>query len=208
MAAIAWHDWDDAAFAKASADDRPILLVLIASWCRFCKELMETTFADAEVVHEVNGGFVAVRVDTDRRPDLNQRYNLGGWPTIAFLTPAGDLIGGDTFLTAGQLLPLLHRMRSFYRERRRDIEQSLRDIWAHKEQADARGSREVGQLSLAIVQDVTRSIREKFDGRYGGWGEGQKFPHPEVIDFAMVMMSRAADGDMRDGVRLSEIVEI
>ena len=40
------------------------------------------------------------RVDTDRRPDINERYNLGGWPTTAFLTPEGELMTGGTFVSA------------------------------------------------------------------------------------------------------------
>ena len=49
-----------------------------------------TTYADPEVAALVRDRFVAVRVDTDRRPDINERYNLGGWPTTAFLTADGD----------------------------------------------------------------------------------------------------------------------
>ena len=43
---------------------------------------------------------MCVRVDNDRHPDVNRRYNMGGWPTIAFLTPAGDIITGATYVPA------------------------------------------------------------------------------------------------------------
>ena len=39
--------------------------------------------------------FVAVRVDADRRPDISERYTLGGWPTTAFLTADGGFQSGD-----------------------------------------------------------------------------------------------------------------
>src|SRR5262245_15994286 len=120
MASLTWHDWDDSAFSKAAAEEKPILLLLTTSWCRFCKELESSTFADPEVVHEVTAGFLPIHVDSERRPDLNQRYNMGGWPTIAFLTPKGDLIAGQTYQTAAELLPLLRRMRTFFRDHRHD----------------------------------------------------------------------------------------
>src|SRR5688572_4782022 len=133
MASVSWQEWDGPAFERATREDRPILLLLTASWCRFCRELLETTFADAEVIHEVESGFVPVMADTDRRPDLNQRYNIGGWPTIAFLTPSGDLIAGDTYLTASEILPLLRNMRAFFHERRSSIEIGLKELWAQKD---------------------------------------------------------------------------
>ena len=35
-------------------------------------------------------GSCPIRVDADRRPDISDRYSLGGWPTTAFLTAEGD----------------------------------------------------------------------------------------------------------------------
>ena len=201
MASLTWHDWDDQTFSKAVAEEKPILLLLTTSWCRFCKELRETTFADPEVVHEVTAGFVPVHVDSERRPDLNQRYNMGGWPTLAFLTPRGDLIAGETWQTAAQLLPLLRRVRAFHRDHRHDIETGLREMWARQERTDA--GREIGHLSHTIVQDVLRAMVEKFDQRHGGWGEGQKFAHPDALDFAMVVMSQTGDDTLRGMVELT-----
>jgi uncharacterized protein YyaL (SSP411 family) len=46
-----------------------------------------TTYADPAVAGIVNDRFVPIRVDADRRPDISERYSLGGWPTTAFLMP-------------------------------------------------------------------------------------------------------------------------
>jgi len=48
---------------------------------------------------------VAVRVDNDRRPDINERYNMGGWPTTAFLTPDGDVLDWRYLRAAGADAP-------------------------------------------------------------------------------------------------------
>src|SRR5436190_582501 len=58
--------------------------------------------------------FTAVRVDTDRRPDINERYNLGGWPTTAFLTAAGDVITGGTFVPVDRMRGVLERVSTAY----------------------------------------------------------------------------------------------
>jgi len=74
---IAWQPWTADAFARAARERKPVLLSITATWCQACHEMDSTTYADPEVAALVRDRFVAVRVDTDRRPDINERYNLG-----------------------------------------------------------------------------------------------------------------------------------
>ena len=83
---IEWQPWVAAPFKRAQDEDKPVLLSISAVWCHWCHVMDETSFSDSEVIHLINRDFVAVRVDSDQRPDVNSRYNMGGWPTIAFLT--------------------------------------------------------------------------------------------------------------------------
>ena len=50
----------------------------------------------------IAAGFVPIRVDADRRPDINDRYNLDGWPTTALSHPSGEMLTGTTYLPAGR----------------------------------------------------------------------------------------------------------
>ena len=61
--------------------------------------------------------FIAIRVDADRRPDINERYNLGGWPTTVFLTDRGDTLSGGTYLDASQMMAALQQVADAYRDR-------------------------------------------------------------------------------------------
>ena len=108
--AITWVPWTADAFARAARERKPVLLSITAAWCQACHEMDRTTYADPEVAAVIRDRFVAVRVDTDRRPDINERYNLGGWPTTAFLTPEGDVIAGSTFLPADKMTTVLTRV--------------------------------------------------------------------------------------------------
>ena len=60
-----------------------------------------TTYAhpDVELARSTDR-FIAIRVDADRRPDINDRYNLGGWPTTVFLTRPRRHAVGATYLDA------------------------------------------------------------------------------------------------------------
>src|SRR5512145_2967619 len=90
---VAWLPWSEAAFARARAEDKPILLDIGAVWCHWCHVIDHESYDDPAVAAIINGHFVAVKVDRDERPDIDARYQnavsaitgLGGWPLTAFL---------------------------------------------------------------------------------------------------------------------------
>ena len=80
-AEIKWRQWSEKAFEDARQLNRPILLSISAVWCHWCHVMDETTYSHAGVIDLINRDYVPIRVDNDVRPDINQRYNMGGWPT-------------------------------------------------------------------------------------------------------------------------------
>src|SRR5258708_8761283 len=87
-------------------------------WCRV---MDETTYSADRVIELINRDYVPVRVDNDVRPDINQRYNMGGWPTTAFLTPQGDILTGGTYLPPDQMADALAKVASYYRTSKPEI---------------------------------------------------------------------------------------
>ena len=200
MTDIRWQHFDTATLEAAAAADRPVLMVLTVPWCQHCRELMATSFADPQIAARVDDDFVPVHVDAERRPDVNQRYGTGGWPTIAWLTPDGELITHANFLDAEQLGAQLDRVSAAWRERKQDIQQGLQELWANEA---AQATRDGGKLRRQMTDDVALAIYEKLDHRHGGFGEGSKFPHPEALDFALVQVSKRGDARMREVVELT-----
>ena len=100
MSGIDWLPWSAAAFARAKAERKPVLLSIVTTWSRGCDEMDRTSYADPVVAGLVAERFVPIRVDADRRPDISSRYTLGGWPTTAFLNADGEILGGGTFVSA------------------------------------------------------------------------------------------------------------
>jgi uncharacterized protein YyaL (SSP411 family) len=198
---IEWQDFEPAALQQARAERRPVLLLLTVPWCQHCRDLLDTTFAHREIAELVQSSFVAARADAERRPDVNDRYGTGGWPTIAFLTPDGDLIANERYQTPEQLAPLLRRVVEVFRTRGDEIKRGLAELWNQK--LASRDAASGDKLSLRIVEDVVDAIYERFDHRFGGWGTGAKFPHPEAIDFALVQVAKRGDPRMKEVVTLT-----
>ncbi|MBI5301885.1 MAG: thioredoxin domain-containing protein [Chloroflexi bacterium] len=181
---INWHDWNSQTFAEAKQNDKPILLGISAVWCHWCHVMDETSYSDGEVIRLINERFVPIRVDNDQRPDVNRRYNLGGWPTTAFLTPEGELLTGGTYIPPSQMRAYLAQVSDAYKHNKLDILAKIGEMNVKREQAlGARSSR--GALSQTIVDTVARDVLDQFDAVHGGFGTEPKFPHTDAIELAL-----------------------
>src|SRR5262245_23235426 len=85
---VDWYPWGEDAFAKARAEDRPILLSVGYSSCHWCHVMAHESFEDPAIAALMNGWFVNVKVDREERPDVDGVYmtalqamtGSGGWP--------------------------------------------------------------------------------------------------------------------------------
>lgn len=188
-----WREWNDEAFALARERQAPVLLFLGASWCRFCKELEEFVLTDERIARVLEQRFVPVRVDKDRRPDIDARYSKGGWPTLAYLDDQGEPIASDAYLDADELLPRLELIANYYAQNRGELKRRLSEA---QERATSRVTRR-GELSAELVDWVAKTVLETSDPVFGGWGREHKFPHFEALDFALIRWSQTGDDAMR-----------
>src|SRR5215218_7091999 len=109
---VTWLPWGTAAFTRAGDEGKPLLLSISAAWSSACREMDRVCYDDTAIADEINRWFVPVRVDADRRPDVAERYDLGGLPSTVFLTPDGEIIGGGTFVPPERLHEALTRVRT------------------------------------------------------------------------------------------------
>lgn len=109
---VAWQPWSERDSARLSG--RPILLFLYTRRSYWCREIIRHCFSDPEVAREIRHSTIPVRVDVDRRPDLAERYGMGAWPSVVFLSPETEWITGSTFLDSDDLVRLVRRIRVFF----------------------------------------------------------------------------------------------
>jgi hypothetical protein len=177
---VDWEPWSAEAFARAAHDARPVLLSISAAWCRACHEMDRTTYADAQVADVIRRRFVAVRVDTDQRPDINDRYNLGGWPTTAFLTPDGRLIAGGTYIAVDRMPDVLVRIADAFESR------GVEWRGADHTSADAEDTDPAAEEDPDL-DGLVDGIFSTFDDEQGGFGVEPKFPHVAPLRLALAL---------------------
>jgi uncharacterized protein YyaL (SSP411 family) len=195
---VQWYPWGETAFARAQAENKPILLDIGAVWCHWCHVMDRESYEDPEIARIINDHFVAVKVDRDERPDVDARYQAavssisqqGGWPLTGFLTPDGRPYFGGTYFPRDDRYGrpgfgrVLLTMAQVWRDRRDEALESAASVMAaieHNESFSSRG----GDLSLALVDKIAASAIAQFDPRHGGFGSQPKFPHPSVLDLLL-----------------------
>ena len=183
---INWHAWSKDSFDEARTTGRPILLSISAVWCHWCHVMDETTYSHPSVIEIINRDYVPVRVDNDVRPDINQRYNMGGWPTTAFLTSSGDILTGGTYLPPDQMASALVRIAGYYQNNQAEI--ASRVLEARKRAASG-VARSAGALDARLVDEVVGAVKNAYDPQYGGFGVAPKFPQTDAL---ILMLEQAA----------------
>ncbi|TMD97111.1 MAG: thioredoxin domain-containing protein [Chloroflexi bacterium] len=191
---INWHAWSKEAFDEARSTGRPILLSISAVWCHWCHVMDETTYSHPSVIDLINRDYVPVRVDNDVRPDINQRYNMGGWPTTAFLTASGDILTGATYMPPDQMASALVRIASYYRTSQAEI--ASRVLEARKRTASGI-ARSAGELAPGLVDEILDAVRSSYDEEYGGFGGAPKFPQTEALLLLLEQSVVRADDSLR-----------
>ena len=92
---VDWYPWGEEAFTRAREEQKPVFLSIGYATCHWCHVMAHESFEDEGVARLLNRHFVAVKVDREERPDIDQIYmsvcqaltGRGGWPLSLFLTP-------------------------------------------------------------------------------------------------------------------------
>jgi thiol:disulfide interchange protein len=89
---INWQATYEMAQAAARKSGKPLMISFHAEWCGVCKEMEAKTYPDGRVVQEAKN-FVPVQIDTDKRLDVAQQFQVSALPTVLWLDGKGNLLG-------------------------------------------------------------------------------------------------------------------
>ncbi len=177
---IQWYEWDHAAFQLAGELDRPIFLYLYTPYGHAVRVFESEVLARTDVAKLLNERTLPVRVDSLERPDVFERYNQGGWPSLCLLTPTGELLHGRSRMDAEQLIATVNQVADYYRthgeEIRRKVEQAGPPDMPRFEAADPPREPDPDRL-----EGILREAEAFYDHRFAGFGRAPKFPLPELL---------------------------
>lgn len=81
-----------AAEKEAARLHRPLVVHFYATWCEPCRRMEKEVLRAPQVLKTLDEGFVAVKVDIEKYPKLQTRFNVTGMPTDVILGPDGKVL--------------------------------------------------------------------------------------------------------------------
>jgi uncharacterized protein YyaL (SSP411 family) len=192
---VDWYPWAEEAFASARSREVPIFLSIGYSTCHWCHVMERESFENAAVAQFLNAHFVAIKVDREERPDVDDVYMAalqatsggGGWPMSVFLTPDLKPFYAGTYFpptpahgrpSFKQLLGRISELWATDRVALLESSQSLADALV-----DARSSDVQSGLNQNAIDRCFDYFTQSFDRAEGGFGGAPKFPRPVQFDF-------------------------
>jgi uncharacterized protein YyaL (SSP411 family) len=202
---VDWYAWGDEAFATARAQNKPIFLSIGYSTCHWCHVMERESFEDPGVALLLNKHFIAVKVDRERRPDIDTIYmtavhlmtGSGGWPMSSFLNHAGQTFVAGTYFPRSQFLELLRQVESAWREKRQSIEQRASQVAdAVVATLEVQGS--AGTVNADVTKQAVTNLQQSHDNLAGGFGRAPKFPSESRYLLLLDHALRTDDEDARN----------
>ncbi|MFN2302467.1 MAG: thioredoxin domain-containing protein, partial [Anaerolineales bacterium] len=200
---VNWYPWGETAISRAKQEQKPIFLSIGYAACHWCHVMAHESFEDPQTAAILNQNFIAIKVDREERPDLDDIYmqavvlltGNGGWPLSVFLTP--DLLafyGGTYFPPEPQfripsfkqvLLSIINAWQNDPENLHQIADSITKSI--HKQQT-LHDSNE----AFPDLDAISEWLISSYDWDNGGWGHAPRFPQPMVIEF---LIQRAYRGD-------------
>ena len=201
---VDWYPWEEEAFSKARAEDKPVFLSIGYSTCHWCHVMAHESFEDEETAEILNRGFVSIKVDREERPDIDNVYmavcqamtGSGGWPLTLFLTPDKKPFFVGTYYpkTAQYGMPgfcdLLNAVQKAWTSDRENLlrsAESLTNVFA------APQMRSTVSKSEDLIEHGLSGLVNSFDRAYGGFGRAPKFPAPQNLLFLLQRYEKNGD---------------
>jgi hypothetical protein len=208
---VDWYPWGPEALAKAKREGKPIFLSIGYSTCHWCHVMEKESFLDDEVAAFLNEHFVSIKVDRERRPDVDAVYIAAvgamggstGWPLNVFLTPDLEpFFGGTYFPRHGKqgrpgFLDVLREVQTQYATDGKAVADRGRQILTQIEQRAGASLGAPGAIGGQTLDDAMRTLAGARDPEFGGFGSRNKFPNTPLLLAELRYVRRTDDAATR-----------
>ena len=185
---VHWLPWSPFSFAKAKAENKPVLLSIGYAACHWCHVMAHESFENAETASLMNQYFINIKVDREELPDVDMVYQnalalmgrQGGWPLTMFLTPEGAPFWGGTYFPplARHGLPgfreVLRGVNTSWQGEQGDITHNVQSLTAALQKLQAPAAGHI--VTREMLEQINLYFLQAVDTINGGIGHAPKFP--------------------------------
>ncbi|MFQ5659061.1 MAG: thioredoxin domain-containing protein [Gammaproteobacteria bacterium] len=197
---VNWYPWGKEAFAAARRENKPVFLSIGYSTCHWCHVMERESFDKLDVARYMNEHFIAIKVDRERRPDVDATYMIavmlltqhGGWPMSSFLTADGKTFFGGTYFPPDRFMKLLHRAAQLWHEKQPELIEQANSIAAEVQRIST-ANRQAATVDAAVIKQAIDRILQRSDDLDGGFGPAPKFPNETYLMLLLEAAKRHND---------------
>ena len=215
---VDWYPWGDEAFAKAKADDKPVMLSVGYSACHWCHVMAHESFEDDATAAVINELFVNVKVDREERPDVDAIYmdatqamtGHGGWPMTVFCDADGRPFYCGTYFPKQSrggmpsFLDICRAVDDAWRNRRDELLEHADELTSAIGRSGVLASPdEMALPGTEVLTAAYRNLREQHDDVWGGFGGAPKFPQSMSLELLLRAHARNHSDAAIETVRTS-----
>ena len=193
---VNWYPWGQKALNKAKNEHKNILISIGYAACHWCHVMEHESFEDEEVANYMNEHFVAIKVDREERPDIDQIYmtavqlltERGGWPLNCIALPDGRPIYGGTYFPKVQWLDMLSQVSDFIQLHPDKAEEQAKSLTEGIKNNELIYSDTVSaktDVAINDLEDIFYYLKSNIDLKNGGYGNAPKFPMPSSLQFLL-----------------------
>ena len=189
---VDWYPWGDEAWARARAEDKPVLVSVGYAACHWCHVMERESFENDQIAALQNELVVSIKVDREERPDVDEIYmdaqqmihGHGGWPLNVFCTPDGRPFFGGTYFPPQRRTGMpgwtdvLEGVTRAFREQRDQVEQQATQLTQHLNLRVELAGEELSESAAQVRSRAATALLESADRTHGGFGAAPKFPQP------------------------------
>lgn len=208
---VQWNAWNNETLKLAKELDKPIFLSIGYSTCYWCHVMERECFENLEIAELLNDTFVNIKVDREERPDIDRVYmsalqsisGSGGWPMSMFLTPDLKPFYGATYIPPkakygrSGFEDVINQIKELWKNQKSDIiNSSLKITEAINNTSESSDS----DLNDKVFNDAYNQSAQLYDEEHGGFGSGNKFPRPVILDYLLLYYHYSKDKSALDMV--------
>jgi uncharacterized protein YyaL (SSP411 family) len=168
------------------------------------------SFEELEIASVLNKHFVAIKVDREQRPDIDETYMLavtlisghGGWPMSSFLTPEGKPFYGGTYYKPDVFKQMLIQVAAVWEQDRAGLEQQA-DRLASAVARAGQGREGSAKIDQQVINKAVQQIMAGYDELQGGFSQAPKFPQESLLFLLLQVAERNSDQQLIDAVKVT-----
>lgn len=206
---VNWKPWSEEVLNQSKQSNKLIFLSIGYSTCHWCHVMEKESFVDSEVAKLINKNFIAVKVDREELPHIDEYYaaaleqvkGSAGWPITVLINSQGLPVFIESYISKIKLKNLLARMSMLWQQSPDFLISSAKQIdQLLKQRYSLNADTDVPENFLETINTKLLAVSDK---QLGGFSGDVKFPSESMLIYMLDQIQRRHSAAIEKQLKLN-----